>query len=60
MALAFVDTFKYHVFAKMGRFQLELIYLYFPPPFHLTEHVLKEGHEMKTIKETMSIIHLEK
>ena len=20
----------------MGRFQLELIYLYFPPPFHLT------------------------
>ena len=23
------------------------------------EHVLKEGHEMKTIEETMSIIHLE-
>ena len=22
---------KYHVFAPMGRFQLELIYLYFPP-----------------------------
>ena len=29
-------TFKYHVFAPMGRFQLELIYLYFPPSFHLT------------------------
>ena len=26
-----VNTFKYHVFAPMGRFQLELIYLYFPP-----------------------------
>ena len=24
------NTFKYHVFAPMGRFQLELIYLYFP------------------------------
>jgi hypothetical protein len=24
-------TKKYHVFALMGRFQLELIYLYFPP-----------------------------
>ena len=23
------NTFKYHVFAPMGRFQLELIYLYF-------------------------------
>ena len=30
------NTFKYHVFAPMGRFQLELIYLYFPPSFHLT------------------------
>ena len=29
------NTFKYHVFAPMGRFQLELIYLYFPPPSHL-------------------------
>ena len=26
-----VNTKKYHVFAPMGRFQLELIYLYFPP-----------------------------
>ena len=26
---------KYHVFAPMGRFQLELIYLYFPPSSHL-------------------------
>ena len=31
-----INTFKYHVFAPMGRFQLELIYLYFPPSFHLT------------------------
>ena len=30
------NTFKYHVFAPMGRFQLELIYLYFPPASHLT------------------------
>ena len=29
------NTFKYRVFAPMGRFQLELIYLYFPPSFHL-------------------------
>ena len=29
-------TFKYHVFAPMGRFQLELIFLYFPLSFHLT------------------------
>ena len=32
-----VKTFKYHVFAQMGRFQLGLIYLYFPPSFHQTE-----------------------
>ena len=32
-----MKTFKYHVSAPMGRFQLELIYLfYFPPFFHLT------------------------
>ena len=30
-----INTFKYHVFAPMGRFLLELIYLYFPPSFHL-------------------------
>ena len=30
-----VNTFKYHVFAPMGRFQLELIYLCFPPSSHL-------------------------
>ena len=28
-------SFKYHVFAPVGRFQLELIYLYFPLSFHL-------------------------
>ena len=27
-----INTKKYHVFAPMGRFQLESIYLYFPPP----------------------------
>ena len=31
-----VNTFKYHIFAPMGRFQLELIYLYFP----LSSHVI--------------------
>ena len=25
-----MNIFKYHVFSPMGRFQLELIYLYFP------------------------------
>ena len=29
--LYFIYTKKYHVFAPMGRFQLESIYLYFPP-----------------------------
>ena len=27
----YINTKKYHVFAPMGRFQLESIYLYFPP-----------------------------
>ena len=27
----FNNTKKYHVFSPMGRFQLESIYLYFPP-----------------------------
>ena len=31
-----IYTFKYHVIAQKGRFQLELIYVYFPPSFHLT------------------------
>jgi hypothetical protein len=31
----FSNTKKYHVFAPNGRFQLELIYLYFPPSSHL-------------------------
>ena len=31
-----INTFKYHVFAPMGRFQLELINLYCSLPFHLT------------------------
>ena len=31
-----INTFKYHVFAPMGKFQLGLIYLYSPPSFHQT------------------------
>ena len=31
MNLVKMNTKKYHVFAPMGRFQLESIYLYFPP-----------------------------
>ena len=31
----FINTKKYHVFAPMGRFQLESIYLYFPPSSQL-------------------------
>ena len=31
----YFNTFKYHVFAPMGRFQLESIYLYFPPSSQL-------------------------
>ena len=31
-----INTFKYNVFASMGIFKLELIYLYSPPSFHLT------------------------
>ena len=34
-AFKWVNTFKFHVFAPMGRFQFELIYLYFPPSSHL-------------------------
>ena len=30
-----LNTKKYHVFAPMGRFQLESIYLYFPPSSQL-------------------------
>ena len=29
-----INTFKYYVFAPMGRFQLEFIYLCFPPSSH--------------------------
>ena len=35
----FLNTFKYHVFAPMGRFQLESIYLYFPPSSQLLSTV---------------------
>ena len=31
----YFNTKKYHVFAPMGRFQLESIYLYFPPSSEL-------------------------
>ena len=35
MEFLFMNTKKYHVFASMGRFQLESIYLYFPPSSQL-------------------------
>ena len=41
--LEVIITKKYHVFALMERFQLELIYLYFPPSFHQTVVVSPVG-----------------
>ena len=35
LGIILVNTKKYHVFAPIGRFQLESIYLYFPPSFQL-------------------------
>ena len=37
------NTKKYHVFAPMGRFQLELIYLYFPPSSHVVNTRWDDG-----------------
>ena len=34
-----INTKKYHVFAPMGRFQLESIYLYFPPSSQLLYYI---------------------
>ena len=39
-----INTKKYHVFAPMGRFQLESIYLYFPPSSQLVENKGKLIH----------------
>ena len=51
-----VNTFKYHVFAPMGRFHLELIYLYFPPSSHLiyvyfcpTGHLSMKAHSVQVL-----------
>ena len=42
------NTKKYHVFAPMGRFQINKECLkYKLTPTYATEHVLNEGHEMK-------------
>jgi hypothetical protein len=41
-----INTFKYHASCTDGK-------------NNVSEHVLNEGHEMKTIKETMSITQLE-
>ena len=49
----FINTFKYHVFAPMGGFQLELIYLYFPPSFHLPVRYLLDG---KTVEKKGELI----
>ena len=38
-----IITKKYHVFAPMGRFQLESIYLYFPPSSQLVFMFLSCG-----------------
>ena len=38
--LVTINTKKYHVFAPMGRFQLESIYLYFPPSSQLVNNVV--------------------
>ena len=42
-----INTFKYHVFAPMGRFQLELIYLYFPPSSHCYNNERPTGQKHK-------------
>ena len=42
-----VNTFKYHVFAPMGRFQLESIYLYFPPSSQLLHLCFCPGQKHK-------------
>ena len=42
-----ICTFKYHVFAPMGRFQFELIYLYFLPSFHLTDGKMLDGRTVE-------------
>ena len=47
------DTFEYHVKENSKDFR------YAEGKSKFSEHVLKEGHGMKTIEETMSIIHLE-
>jgi hypothetical protein len=54
--------------ALMGRFQLELLlfityfsdFRYAEGKSKSPEQIFKEGLQMKTIEETMSIIHLEK
>ena len=38
-----LNTKKYHVFAPMGRFQLESIYLYFPPSSQLVYNSWDDG-----------------
>ena len=40
-------TFKYHVFAPMGRFQLESIYFYFPPSSQLLYLYFCPGQKYK-------------
>ena len=40
----FINTKKYNVFAPIGRFQLESIYLYFPALFLAGTTVENEGN----------------
>ena len=48
-----INTFKYHVFAPMGIFQLELIYLYFPPSFLLLDGRTVENKGKLTLTKAM-------
>ena len=52
---SFVNTFKYHVFAPMGRFHLELIYLYFPPSSHLIRWKLLFFFGFQIYKHSMAV-----
>ena len=69
LILAFINTYKYIVYQfYIGRTNRNLNtrfkehrkdFRYAEGKSKFSEHVLKEGHEIKTIEETMSTIHLE-
>ena len=58
------NSFKYHIGRINRNFNTRFKehrkdFRYTESKSKFSEHVLNEGHEMKTIEETMSIIHLE-